>query len=250
MAILFMAASLCPLFCGASSQDVLTLTQEHRSSWVAEQGVVMAGSWEALPIRARIFGPHPYAPTAEQQAAYEVEHGPATIARLKELGVNFVMIHCYRGAGHKTEGASMEDAARFAKRYREAGLRVGVYASSGTLFWEPFLRRTAAVRGLARADSRRQTDPVWGADVSLLLERWLNRWPSISDCPTRDASFDKRSDAERIHRPEAAGRGWGHRIATGTAAHRADSDRRFRRKSYGHRRFRALLACTAACTDP
>jgi len=121
-------------------QNVLTLPLEKRPSWVAEDGVVMAGSWEALPIRARLFGPHPYEPTAEQQAAYEVEHSPAMIARLKELGVNFVMIHCYRGAGMKTEGPSMADAARFAKRYREAGLRVGVYAASGTLFWDRFFQ--------------------------------------------------------------------------------------------------------------
>ncbi|NUQ61657.1 MAG: hypothetical protein HUU20_04160 [Pirellulales bacterium] len=132
------AAGLCALVCGPAEQDALTLPLETRPPWIAQDGVVMAGSWEALPIRARIFGPEPYAPTAEQQAAYEAEHSPAMIARLKAMGVNFAMIHCYRGAGLKTEGASMADAARFAKRYREAGLRVGVYAASGTLFWDRF----------------------------------------------------------------------------------------------------------------
>lgn len=122
--------------------DVLTLPPAQRPRWVQEDGIVMAGSWEALPIRARIFGPHPYAPTREQQADYEAEHSPEMIERLKRLGVNFVMIHCYRGAGLATERQSMADAARFAKRYREAGLRVGVYNNSGTLFWDRFFEET------------------------------------------------------------------------------------------------------------
>ena len=133
-------AGLCVAACSAAEADVLTLPAGQRPPWVQEDGIVMAGSWEALPIRARIFGPHPYAPTPEQQAAYEAEHSPQMIDRLKQLGVNFVMIHCYRGAGLEAERQSMADAARFAKRYREAGLRVGVYNYSGTLFWDRFFQ--------------------------------------------------------------------------------------------------------------
>jgi hypothetical protein len=101
----------------------------------------MAGSWEALMMRARIFGREgSLTPTAQQRADYEREHSPAMIARLKDVGVNFVMIHCYRGAGMEAEQESLADAARFAKRYHEAGLRVGIYNYSGTLFWELFFK--------------------------------------------------------------------------------------------------------------
>ena len=40
----------------------------------------------------------------------------------------------------------MDDAARFAQRYREAGLRVGVYNNSGTLFWDVFFNEVPAAR--------------------------------------------------------------------------------------------------------
>ena len=119
----------------------LTLPMDERPEWLRQDGIVMAGSWETLMMRARLFGEEgDFIPTAQQRADYEREHGPEMIARLKELGVNFVMIHCYRGAGMEAERKSLEDAARFAKRYHEAGLKVGVYNYSGTLFWELFFQ--------------------------------------------------------------------------------------------------------------
>ncbi len=119
----------------------LTLPLDERPEWLRRDGIVMAGSWEALMMRARLFGGEGnFIPTAQQRADYEREHGPEMIARLKDLGVNFVMIHCYRGAGMEAERESLEDAARFAKRYHEAGMRVGVYNYSGTLFWELFFK--------------------------------------------------------------------------------------------------------------
>jgi len=45
-----------------------------------------------------------------------------------------------RGAGVEAERESMADAARFAQRYHDAGIRVGVYNYSGTLFWELFFK--------------------------------------------------------------------------------------------------------------
>jgi len=86
--------------CLVSSADAepLTLPLDDRPDWLRRDGIVMAGSWEALMMRARLFGDGSFTPTAEQRAAYEREHSPEMIARLKDLGVNFVMIHCYRGA--------------------------------------------------------------------------------------------------------------------------------------------------------
>jgi len=120
--------------------ETLTLPRDQRPAWVSQQGIVMAGSWESLLIRQRIFGNGTYQSSAQQRADYLREHSPQMIARLKDLGVNFVMIHGYRGAGLEAERESMADAALFARRYRDAGLRVGVYTSSGTFFWDRLFR--------------------------------------------------------------------------------------------------------------
>lgn len=100
----------------------------------------MAGSWEPLLLRVRRDGRGGYEPTAEQRSAYLREHSPEMIARLKDLGVNFVMMHCYKGAGLAAERESMADAVRFAQFCHDAGLHVGVYTYSGAFLWEPFFR--------------------------------------------------------------------------------------------------------------
>ncbi len=64
-------------------------------------------------------------------ADYRREHSPEMVDRLQAMGVNFVMMHCYKGAGMKAERESMEDAVRFARLCHERGLRVGVYVCSG-----------------------------------------------------------------------------------------------------------------------
>jgi hypothetical protein len=62
------------------------------------------------------------------------------VARLKDLGVNFVMMHCYKGGGLEAERQSMADAVRFAELCHANGLRVGVYVYSGAFIWELFFR--------------------------------------------------------------------------------------------------------------
>lgn len=121
-----------------------TLSLEQRPEWVARDGIVMAGSWEPLLFRVRRDGAEGYVPTAEQRAAYEREHSPEMIAQLKTLGVNFVMMHCYKGAGLEPEGESMQDAVRFAGLCHDAGLRVGVYNFSGAFLWELFFKERPA----------------------------------------------------------------------------------------------------------
>ncbi len=120
--------------------EPLTLPLDKRPEWVARDGIVMAGSWEPLVFRVRRDGKTDYTPTPEQLAAWRREHSPETVARLKALGVNFVMMHCYKGAGLQAERESMADAVRFAKLCHDAGLRVGVYNFSGALLWEPFFK--------------------------------------------------------------------------------------------------------------
>ena len=120
--------------------EPVTLPLDQRPAWLERDGIVMAGSWEPLMFRVRRDGSDGYEPTADQRAAYQREQSPAMIAQLKALGVNFVMMHCYKGGGLEAERESMADAVRFSKRCHDAGLRVGVYNYSGAFIWERFFK--------------------------------------------------------------------------------------------------------------
>jgi len=114
--------------------------------WLSRDGIVMAGSWEPLPFRVRRDGADGYEPNAEQRAAYGREHSPEMVRQLEELGVNFVMMHCYKGGGLEAERESMQDAVRFSKLCHDAGLRVGVYNFSGAFLWELFFEERPDAR--------------------------------------------------------------------------------------------------------
>lgn len=62
---------------------VLTLRADRRPEWLRREGIVMAGSWEPLLFRVRRDGAAGYTPTAEQRTAYEREHTPEMVAKLK-----------------------------------------------------------------------------------------------------------------------------------------------------------------------
>ena len=124
---------------GLLHAEPLTLPAEKRPEWLQREGNVKAGSWEPLIFRVRRDGKG-YTPTAEQLEGWKREHSPEMVARLKALGVNFVMMHCYKGAGLEAERQSMADAVAFSKLCRDAGLRVGVYNYSGAFLWEPFFK--------------------------------------------------------------------------------------------------------------
>ncbi|NUQ62213.1 MAG: family 10 glycosylhydrolase [Pirellulales bacterium] len=122
------------------SAENLTLPRDQRPEWLRRDGIVMAGSWEPLLFRIRRDGGEGYTPSPEQLAAYQREHSPEMVAQLKQLGVNFVMMHCYKGGGLEAERQSMKDAVQFARLCHEAGLRVGVYNYSGAFIWELFFK--------------------------------------------------------------------------------------------------------------
>ena len=136
------AAILCLLPWLAVSADAATLD---RPEWMDRPGIVMAGSWEPVCARARGMGRLDYRLPPEKLADYAREHSPQLIARLKDLGVNFVMIPGYKGAGLATEREGMEDNKRFARLAHEAGLRVGVYIG-GTLLYERLFQEEPASR--------------------------------------------------------------------------------------------------------
>jgi hypothetical protein len=105
-----------------------------RPEWMDRPGIVMAGSWEEPSFRARRMGRTDYTLPADLQAQYAREHTPEMITQLKDWGVNFVMIHCYKGAGFKTEQEGMDDAKRFTRLCHQAGLRVGAYIGGTMLY--------------------------------------------------------------------------------------------------------------------
>jgi hypothetical protein len=125
---------------GLVQAEPLTLPADQRPSWLRRDGIVMAGSWEPLQFRVRRDGHDGYTPDGLQSAAYAQEHTPQMIEKLKGLGVNFVMMHCYKGAGLVAEQQSMADAVKFAKLCHDAGLNVGVYTYSGAFLWEPLFK--------------------------------------------------------------------------------------------------------------
>ena len=146
------------VFLGITSSygQVLTLPLDQRPDWLKEEGLVMAGSWEPLTYRTLQGTSIGHEPTPEEWALWEKEHSPEVTQKLKDLGVNFIMMHCYKGAGLEIEQKTMDDAARFAKQYREAGLRVGVYTFSGAFLWEPFYRENIAAQNWVLLDGEHQ----------------------------------------------------------------------------------------------
>ena len=148
---------LCFVLPACSGRPSLQLAE--RPEWLARDGLVMAGSWEPLLFRVRRDGAPGYTPTKAQRADYLREHGPEITRQLKDIGVNFIMMHCYKGAGRKAEAESMAEAVGFARYYREQGLRVGVYNFSGAFIWELLFKETPQAKDWVLLDSRGKPRP-------------------------------------------------------------------------------------------
>lgn len=153
--VLTTAVAAIGLAAAVARAQPLTVPPDQRPAWLRQDGIVMAGSWEPLVFRVRRDGTS-YTPTPEQRAGWEREHSPEMVARLKSLGVNFVMMHCYKGAGLEAERESMADAVRFSKLCHEAGLHVGVYNFSGAFMWEPFFRENPQAKDWPVLDAQGQ----------------------------------------------------------------------------------------------
>jgi len=172
--------AIAPLLIGfvlSADPSTLTMPRADRPAWLREKGIVMAGSWEPLIFRVRRDGRDGYDATQEEREAYAREHSREMVGALRALGVNFVMMHAYKGFGMAAEAESMRDAARFAALCREEGLRTGCYTFSGTIGWE-----------LARKEI-----PGW--------EEWVQRDPRGRPVPYGSMTF--RHYIDRMH-PDAA----------------------------------------------
>lgn len=151
--------------------EPLTLAPDQRPDWLGRDGIVMAGSWEPLYFRVRRDGAPDYAPAPEQIAAYRREHSPEMVARLKQIGVNFVMMHCNKGGGLEAERESMQDAVRFARLCHANGLRVGVYVSSATLLWEFFFNEVPTAKDWILLDAEGKPRTYGRADYRYFWNR-------------------------------------------------------------------------------
>jgi hypothetical protein len=133
-----------------------------RPRWMDHPGIVMAGDWEEPTFRARRSGRLDFTLPPEKLAGYQREHSREMVARLKDLGVNFLMIHCYKGAGMKTEQLGMEDARRLAALAHKAGMRVGTYVGGTMLYERLFLEEPLAPQWQALGP---RGDPIFYSDT-------------------------------------------------------------------------------------
>lgn len=156
---------------GSSAQGSESLPEpprQRRPAWWREEGVVMAGSWEALAYRLRGGGPEDY---DQKMAAYRREQSEETARRLKELGFNLIMIPLYKGFGLQNEHAAMKDTKRFTAICHKLGLRVGCYTFSGTIGYEAMLAEHPEARDWLIRD---QDGKYIYYDVKY-YRRWANR---------------------------------------------------------------------------
>ncbi len=157
----------------------------------------MAGSWEPLIFRVRRDGSDGYTPTIKQRDAYLREHSPEMIARLKDLGVNFVMMHCYKGAGLSAERESMADAVKFAKLCHDEGLHVGVYNYSGAFLWEPLFKEIPQAKDWVLLDANGK--PITYGSATYRY-RWNRNHPDAQDFYRKIVSFAVNEiEADLLH---------------------------------------------------
>ena len=153
------AAALClGVLIGSASAETLTLPPQHRPEWLQRDGIVMAGRLGAAAVPRPPRRGAGYTPTPEQRAAYSREHSPEMVARLKALGVNFVMIHCYKGAGLQAERREHGRCRPFAGLLPRGGSPRGRLHHQRHHALGTFLQGETRGQGLGRAGRQRQAD--------------------------------------------------------------------------------------------
>jgi hypothetical protein len=132
---------------GARQQDwsdpPQALTQ--RPAWL-KQGIVMVGSWEPLTFILRRGGQETNA-----GETWNAERTPESVRRLRELGVNLVVVNLHKGFGLKAEAADIQATRNFVKLAHQSGIRVGGYIGS-TMGYETFFTEEPAARDWVQVD--------------------------------------------------------------------------------------------------
>lgn len=109
--------------------------------WLAEEGIVIAGSWESLAYRHRANGQ-----IDQLLERLRKEQSEDTARELKRLGYNIAIIPLYKGWGFAAERQGMEATKRFTEVCHKAGLKVGVYVFSGTVNYETMLSENPSAK--------------------------------------------------------------------------------------------------------
>ena len=96
--------------------------------WLRE-GLIFVGNWETLVARARHGG------LAENMGdLYKAEHSEDVVRRLKDVGVNMILMHYFK-TGLRVEEEERVYAEQLAGFCRKYGMRVGAYIG-GTIYYE------------------------------------------------------------------------------------------------------------------
>ena len=116
-----------------------------RPAWL-KQGIVMVGSWEPVTFVLRRGGQETNA-----REIWEAERTAGSVRRLKELGINLVILNLHKGFGLKAEAADIQATRDFVKLAHQSGIRVGGYIGS-TMGYETFLTEEPAARDWMQVD--------------------------------------------------------------------------------------------------
>ena len=128
---------------GAWSDPPQPLSQ--RPAWL-KQGIVMVGSWEPATFILRRGGQETNA-----QEIWNAERTAESVRRLKELGINLVILNLHKGFGLKAEAEDIQATRDFVKLAHQSGIRVGGYIGS-TMGYETFFAEEPAARDWIQVD--------------------------------------------------------------------------------------------------
>jgi len=103
--------------------------------WFQEmsEAIVFVSNHEPLMFRRRMGRT-----TVNVAELYEKEHMEETIKKLKELGINFVRTHFYKGFGLKAERQEIEKTKKLTKICHKYGIKVELYVQFNNLMYETF----------------------------------------------------------------------------------------------------------------
>ncbi len=125
------------------SEPPQPLTQ--RPAWL-KQGIVMVGSWEPATFILRRGGEETNA-----LENWDAERTAESIRRLKEQGINLVILNLHKGFGLTAEARDIQATRRFVKLAHQSGIRVGGYIGS-TMGYETFFAEEPAARDWMQVD--------------------------------------------------------------------------------------------------
>lgn len=115
-----------------------------KPKWV-KQGLVMASNMEALSFVRRRGGQ-----AANYAELWQKEQQEDAILRLKQQGVNAILISLMKGAGLQAEADDIEAAGQFVELAHRYGMKVGGYVGASIFFETMFAEEPDAVNWIQR----------------------------------------------------------------------------------------------------